>query len=141
MNISFNSVNVDFKFGKSHLLSNLINRIVSDAGKIAGEISVVFTTDEYLLEINKKYLKHYYYTDVITFADNRKDSINGDIYISIDTVRKNSEDCNMGNFEEELCRVVVHGILHLIGFEDETYEKKKLMKNKEDFYLKRMEEL
>lgn len=108
----------------------LINREL----KKMGEISVILCSDKYLLEINIEYLKHNYYTDIITFNYVEGKVISGDLFISVDRVKENSTEFNTG-FIKELYRVIFHGILHLIGYNDKTEEEQKVMRGKEDLYL------
>jgi len=100
------------------------------------ELSIIFCSDEYLLEINKSFLSHNYFTDIITFdlSDKSTNLISGEIYISVDTVRKNAVDYKT-TFENELHRVIFHGILHLCGYKDKKKSDQIIMKQKEDFYL------
>lgn len=100
-----------------------------------GEINIIFCSDSYLLDINRRYLGHDYYTDIITFDNCEKNTLNGDLFISIDCVQANAEEYADGNFEEELDRVMVHGILHLIGYDDHCAEDQKMMRQKENEYL------
>ena len=99
-----------------------------------GEVSIVFCSDDYLLEINKTHLKHDYYTDIITF-DYSETSVSGDLFISIDRVTENANDLKL-LFKDELNRVVVHGVLHLLGFKDKTEEESKEMRFLENQALK-----
>lgn len=138
MEINFYSADIDFNFKKPSLFENTIKSIATDVNKYIGVINVIFTSDDYLFEINKKYLEHYYFTDVITFAENRKNIINGEIYISIDTVKKNSEEFSGNNFQNELFRVIIHGILHLIGYTDKNESEIGIMREREDFYLSKI---
>ncbi|MBQ9253450.1 MAG: rRNA maturation RNase YbeY [Bacteroidales bacterium] len=96
-----------------------------------GEISYIFCSDEKILEINKQYLNHDFYTDIITFDYTENNKINGDIFISIDRVKDNSKkfECS---FEEELLRVIIHGVLHLMGYKDHEEKEEKLMRQKEN---------
>lgn len=94
------------------------------------EISVIFCSDEYLLEINNEYLKHDYYTDIITF-DYYTEAITGDLFISLDRVKENAETNNVA-FENELYRVIAHGVLHLLGYGDKSKEESVLMRKKEN---------
>lgn len=103
--------------------------------KSVGDINFYFTDDSEILEINKKYLAHNYYTDIITFNYCTENSISGDIVISVDTVKSNAKDYNV-TFENELHRVIVHGILHLLGFDDSTEKQKKEIREKENWALK-----
>ena len=99
-----------------------------------GNISVIFCSDNYILDINNRYLQHDYFTDIITFDYTEKNKISGDLFISVDSVRENSIEYGTA-FEDELHRVIVHGILHLIGYDDHTEEEVRVMRAKEDYYL------
>jgi len=116
---------------KRRLYSNWIKSIVNKYGYKLGEINYIFCSDKYILEINRQYLNHDYFTDIITFNYNNDKLISSDIYISIDTVAKNAEYYNV-KFENELNRVMIHGILHLLGFDDKSEDEKIVMRNKED---------
>jgi rRNA maturation RNase YbeY len=105
--------------------------------KKVDEIAYIFCSDAKILEINKQYLRHDYYTDIITFDYSEGDRISGDIFISLDTVKSNSEKFKT-SYNEELHRVVIHGILHLCGFKDNTPEDEKIMREKENEALKLM---
>lgn len=98
--------------------------------RILGEISLIFCSDEYLLQMNKEHLDHDYYTDIITF-DYYEEHISGDLFISVDRVRENANDLNV-EFIQELYRVVVHGTLHLLGFGDKSEEEEILMRKLEN---------
>ena len=102
--------------------------------KKEGEINVIFTNDKTIHRLNKTYLSHDYFTDVIAFDYQEKGEIAGDIYISIDTVKKNAKLYKCP-FNVELQRVIVHGFLHLIGYRDKTEKEKKEMREKESVYL------
>ncbi len=99
-----------------------------------GNVSIIFCSDNYILDINLKYLQHDYFTDIITFNYNEGDYISGDLFISVDSVKENSVMYGT-EFIDELHRVIVHGILHLIGYDDHSEEDQKLMRSKEDYYL------
>lgn len=118
--------NIDYK--KSSLW---IKKIISKHNYKTGDISYIFCSDAYLLEINKKYLSHDYYTDIITFNYNEKIVISGDIFISLDTVHNNSILYKQ-SFETELHRVMIHGVLHLLGYDDHSQIDIKNMRNAED---------
>lgn len=111
----------------------IYNTIINENTKL-GNINYIFCSDEQLLKINIKYLNHDFYTDIITFDYRENDIISGDIFISIDRIKENS-NINKSNFEEELNRVLVHGILHIIGYKDKSIEDSKLMREKENYYL------
>lgn len=102
--------------------------------KVLSPITIVLGDDEWLLNYNKTYLNHDYYTDIITFDYSDDTVVSGDLLISIDRVYDNSNSLNVSR-ETELARVIIHGFLHLIGFKDDTNESKLLMRSKEDFYL------
>ena len=128
-----NYFNEDTKIPKfqRRLYSNWIKSIVNKYGYKLGEINYIFCSDKYILEINRQYLNHDYFTDIITFNYNNDKLISSDIYISIDTVAKNAEYYHV-NFEIELNRVMIHGILHLLGFDDKSEDEKIVMRKKED---------
>ncbi|MDH6251614.1 putative rRNA maturation factor [Chryseobacterium sp. H1D6B] len=107
--------------------------IISEEKKL-GEISYIFCDDEYLLKINQDYLQHDYYTDIITFDYVKGKTISAEIFVSLQRISDNASTLSK-NYEEELRRVLAHGILHLIGYKDKTEEEEKQMRNKEDFYL------
>lgn len=98
-------------------------------------LDYVFCSDDYLLEINKKFLRHDYYTDIITFDLSDADSIKGEIYISIDRVKENAI-LQSAAFKDELARVIFHGALHLCGYKDKKKSEINLMRQKENYYLK-----
>ena len=112
-----------------------INQLINGETKEAGDISVIFCSDEYLLEMNKEHLNHNYYTDIITFNYVEKKVISGDLFISADRVRENANKFNV-TFHQELYRVILHGVLHLVGYNDKTDDEKKVMREKENYYLK-----
>ncbi len=97
------------------------------------ELTYIFTSDEYLRQVNVEYLQHDYYTDIITFPYT-PGAVHGDVFISIERVRDNAQQYGV-SFEHELCRVMVHGLLHLVGYTDETDAERNLMRQKEDEYL------
>ena len=115
-------------------ISNLLEKIVAYEKKNIGEITVIFCSDEYLLQKNIKHLKHYTLTDVITFDYCIDDIISGDIFISIDTVKKNKKTYK-ALLKKEIKRVMIHGVLHLIGYNDITPKDKKIMRKKENLYI------
>lgn len=116
-------------------VSSWIRKVAQRYGKIVGDINYIFCDDIKILEINKKFLKHDYYTDVITFDYSVNDTISGDIFISLETVEANAKDYSV-SFENELRRVMIHGILHLCGQNDQTPEEKQEMRHKEDIALR-----
>jgi rRNA maturation RNase YbeY len=109
--------------------------VITEEKKVLKNINYIFCSDEFLLEFNKKYLNHSTFTDILTFPDDSVSGrISGDIYISIDRIRENSEKYAQP-FEKELHRVMVHGVLHLLGYMDKTKSQKETMTLKEDYYL------
>jgi len=136
MAIHFFSENIDFKLEEKLKIKNWIKKIVLQEKKNLDNLSYIFCDDAYLLEINQEYLDHDTYTDIITFDNGEpgKD-IEGDIFISIERVRENAFNLNIG-FQQELKRVIIHGVLHLLGYKDKTETDKKNMRQKEDDALK-----
>ena len=102
--------------------------------KKLGNINIIFCSDNYILDVNMKYLQHDYFTDIITFDYCEKNVLSGDLFISIDSVRENALFYGT-EFSDELNRVMVHGVLHLAGYDDHTEEEIKTMRSKEDYYL------
>jgi len=111
-----------------------IKTLIETENKKAGDINYIFCSDSYLLTINKEYLNHDYYTDVITFDYVNGDTISGDIFISVDRIKENADTYHI-NFNNELSRVMYHGVLHLCGYKDKTPEEEKVMRAKENYYL------
>ena len=131
MAITFQAENVALPNIKKRATSNWIKVITEEYGKKAGDISYIFCDDAKILEINQTYLHHDFYTDIITFDYSEGDRISGDIFISIDTVRSNAEKYGT-NFDDELHRVIIHGILHLCGLMDKSEADGKKMREAED---------
>ena len=133
--ISLNSVDVvKPKFIKSRQLKPFIKTLVLSEGFVSGDIAIVFCSDEYLLKVNQDFLNHDYYTDIITFDYCENGMINGDLLISLDRVLDNSSK-ESTSFQEELHRVIFHGILHLCGFKDKSKKDIETMRFKESYYL------
>jgi rRNA maturation RNase YbeY len=121
-------------FLKSTHLKNCLKEIILSEKRIAGDISIVLTTDEYVLKVNQDFLQHDYYTDIITFDYCEGNMVSGDLIISLDRVMENSQ-IQLTSIEEELFRVVYHGVLHLCGYGDKTEKEIIEMRAKEAFYL------
>lgn len=96
-----------------------------------GDINIIFCSDPFILEMNNKYLKHNYFTDIITFDNSQDNVVSGDLYISIDTVKSNAKEYS-ATFDNELHRVIIHGILHLLGYNDKTKEQSIVMREMEN---------
>ncbi len=122
-----------FGFPKKSV-QELIFFLIDNEKKAPGDISVIFCSDAYLLNINEQYLGHDYYTDIVTFDYVENSVISGDLFISIDRINDNSKQLGV-SFDEELLRVIIHGVLHLTGYKDKTIPEKKMMREKENFYL------
>jgi probable rRNA maturation factor len=132
--ISFNS-EIDFQLNNETLFSNWISRVILSENKKEGDINYIFCDDEFILEINKQYLNHDYYTDIISFDYSVGNELHGDIFISVERVQENAEDFNV-TFDEELKRVIIHGILHYCGYKDKSEDEEAVMRNKEDEKIK-----
>ena len=105
--------------------------------KELGDVTIIFCSDDYLLEVNRQHLEHDYYTDIITFDYSDFPIVSGDLFISVDRVKENASDFNV-SFEHELHRVIIHGFLHLCGYFDKTNEDQILMRSKENQALSLM---
>jgi len=132
--ISFFKENTAFEIKGKNKVKSWLRNVAGGYGYTIGDLNYIFCDDEYLLDINKQYLGHDYYTDIITFdsretPDSKK--IDGDIFISVDTVRANGEEYGEG-FDREIMRVVSHGLLHLVGFDDHTKAEQKEMRAAEN---------
>jgi len=136
-NIEFNHIDIDVPGLSPEFLRLWIKDIVLSHSKKIGELSYIFCSDDYILNVNKQYLNHDYYTDIITFNYNEGDTVSGDIFISVDTVKSNATAYGNGVFKDELERVIIHGVLHLIGFNDKTEQEQKLMTKQEDIALEK----
>ncbi|MGL4908941.1 MAG: rRNA maturation RNase YbeY [Bacteroidales bacterium] len=135
MAINFINQDVELKFNENkNNIKKWINEIIHSESKLSSTITYIFCDDNYLLDLNKKFLNHDYLTDVITFDYTENDNISGDIFISIDRVKENAEFYKI-NFFCELYRVMIHGILHLCGYEDSSSTLQKKMREKENNYL------
>ena len=117
-------------------LKEAVKDLTQQEGKTLKDLSLVFTDDDYLLEVNKQYLNHDYFTDVITFDYSSFPEVSGDVMISLDRVKDNAATLNQ-SFELEFYRVVFHGVLHLCGYKDKTDADAAVMRIKEDFYINR----
>ena len=133
MAIHFHNEDVIASFNKT-TVTEWLNSCIQDLDYKTGEISIIFCSDDYLLKINKKYLNHDYFTDIITFNYNENNTIIGDLFISIDRVKENAKELKV-DFNNELYRVIIHGVLHLCGYNDKTQDQQKEIRTKEDEYL------
>ena len=129
--ISYSTENVAFPKIRRRETTQWIRRVAQSYGKRVGEVGYLFCDDNHILEVNREYLQHDYYTDIITFDYCEGDTINGDLVISLDTVRSNAELFHK-DYDEELHRVIIHGILHLCGLNDKGPGERELMEAAED---------
>ncbi|WP_333598991.1 rRNA maturation RNase YbeY [Flavobacterium sp.] len=132
--ISFN-YETDFKLEDETTYSDWLSKVISSEIKNEGEINYIFCDDDYLLEINQQYLDHDTLTDIISFDYSIGNELHGDIFISIERVLENALDFNV-DFEEELKRVMAHGVLHYCGYKDKSEEDEKVMRQKEEEKMK-----
>ena len=134
MSINFFNEDVDLLKIKKRNTVAWIKQVIDEHCKKVGDVSFIFCSDTYLLDVNKQYLDHDYFTDVITFDYVEGDVVSGDIFISVDRVEENAKSFST-SFSNELNRVIIHGILHLLGYNDKTDTDKLIMTGKEDLYL------
>ena len=132
MKIIYEASNVKFpKIRRREITRWIRQMIIEHFNKKPGDISYIFCSDEEILKVNQQYLNHDFYTDIITFDYSEGDIISGDMFISLETVKTNSEQYKT-DYDEELLRVMIHGILHLCGYGDKTSIEKKQMRKKEE---------
>ncbi len=132
--VYYHNEDTPFKVTGRLLLRKWINSAIEEEGKLPGDITYIFCSDQYLLELNRSALDHDYYTDIITFDYCEGKTVSGDLFISVDRVEDNAK--NLGNsFRDELHRVMIHGVLHLCGYQDKTKKEEQTMREKEDYYL------
>lgn len=134
MAISFLFEDANFEFSDPKKVENWIIKTIETEKCFTGNVTYIFCSDNYLLDVNRKYLNHDYFTDVITFDYVKNRKISGDIFISVDRITENAKIFNVSR-ENELLRVMIHGVLHLIGYDDQTDEQEEEIHKKEDFYL------
>ena len=134
MNISQHTIDIQFYYSNFSDLINWLYEVIKNEKVKPGELNIIFTSDLYLLTLNNQYLNHDYFTDVLSFDYSTDNVISGDIFISIDRVKENSLTYNI-DFYTELDRVIVHGLLHLIGYNDSELNERKIMQQKEIYYL------
>ncbi len=132
--ITFN-YETKFQLENEQILSNWIQKCIEKEGCELGEINYIFCDDAYLLQLNIKFLQHDTLTDIISFDNSLGKLINGDVFISVERVQENAHIFNV-SFDDEIRRVMIHGVLHYIGFKDKTPAEKETMRAKENEYLK-----
>ncbi len=132
-NISFTSHLIDFSLEQEERYTQVVKQVFADYGKSYSNIQYIFCSDAYLLELNKTHLNHDYYTDILTFPYGTE-LIESDIFISIDRVKENAKTFKV-SFENELARVILHGVLHLVGLDDHSKADTAKMRNQENHYI------
>ena len=132
--IRYYQENIRFELKQKMRNNRWLKMVAGSEMRRLGAINIIFCSDPYILEVNLKYLQHDYFTDIITFDYCEKDILSGDLFISIDSVRENARYYGTA-FEDELDRVMVHGLLHLISYDDHTEEEIAVMRQKENYYL------
>lgn len=138
--ITYNAENVKMPAIKRRLTTAWIKAVAKTFGRKTGDIGYLFVDDEKILEVNRQYLGHDYYTDIITFDYDEGDVISGDLVISLDTVETNAEQFGKA-YDDELCRVIIHGILHLCGINDKGPGEREVMEAHEDKALALLRQL
>lgn len=131
MSINFNVERIDFPPIDVDKVSRWIERVAASYDKRCGNISYVFCDDEHILEVNKAFLQHDYYTDIITFDYSVGRIISGDVFISVDTVMSNAQGLGV-SYDSELLRVIIHGVLHLCGIDDKGPGEREIMERREN---------
>lgn len=138
MAIAFTSQHIDFKLKQGTKIKSWIKRIVELEKKQVGQLNFVFTSDEDILKVNRQFLKHDTYTDIITFDYTEGKKLSADIMISVDRVEDNADKLKIDK-QEELKRVIIHGVLHLCGYKDKSKADSEIMRKKETWALKKFE--
>ena len=132
--VSYFTEDTNFAFTEKRITAKWLKFVAASEAKKLGDIGIIFCSDNYILDVNIKYLQHDYYTDIITFDYCEGNRLSGDLFISIDSVRENASFYGT-EFADELNRVIVHGLLHLIGYDDHTEADIAQMRAKENYYL------
>lgn len=132
--VSYFTQDTSFVFKGKRLNNSWLKMVAGSEIRRLGDISIIFCSDNYILDVNMKYLSHDYFTDIITFDYCEGKTLSGDLFISIDSVRENASFYG-SEFSDELNRVIVHGLLHLIGYDDHNESDRKIMREKENYYL------
>lgn len=133
--ISYDFIDVEIPDFRSEFFDLWLGRLAGHYRVTIDQLAYIFVSDDYLLEMNRTHLDHDYYTDIITFNYNEENSLSGDVFISYDRVKANALEFGNGSVWDELCRVVVHGFLHLTGFNDKTDDESREMRKQEEICL------
>jgi len=134
--ISYEFIDIEIPDFRSEFFNLWLVEIAKSYRKNLGQLSYIFVSDEYLLKMNVEHLGHDFYTDIITFNYNEENSLSGDLFISYDRIKSNANEFGNGSVYDELCRVMVHGLLHLIGYNDKSDLESLNMKTQEEYCLK-----
>lgn len=134
MSFFFAAEDVAFPKIDKKATEKIFTKILFDFSNKLGQINIIFCSEGKILQVNRRFLNHDYLTDIITFQSNENQTINGELYISVETVKSNAKKLNT-SFEKEMKRVLVHGVLHLVGLKDKSPTETALMRKKEDLYL------
>ena len=118
----------------SQKIKRVVIKVIESEGYTPGDLNFIFTPDKRMITINREFLKHNYYTDVITFSELTKSEVSGEVYVGFETVKRNAKNYKV-SYKDELCRVIVHGTLHLCGYNDATDIDRRVMREKEDYWL------
>jgi len=129
---------IKYRIKGSRRVKYLIKKVIRCEKRIPGDLNFVITNDKAIRNINIKFLSRNYYTDVITFDYSKKKIVNGEVYISIDTVRKNALKYKVSLYSE-LLRVIIHGTLHLCGYDDKTDDERNIIRDKEEKWMKELD--
>ncbi len=129
-NINFHSEDIRFKLEKPESIIAALTKIIENHDREVGNINYIFCSDEYLFDLNQRYLQHNFYTDILSFPM-EENPVSGDIFISVDRVEDNAKSLGE-KFDVEIKRVIAHGVLHFLGYKDISNNEKKIMRQKED---------
>lgn len=137
MKIKLYYESIKFRLKDWKKIRNLIVKVISEEGKFSGDLNFILADDKFIREINKKFLNHDANTDVISFNYDNEDNVNGEIYISIESVKRNANNYKV-SYKSEVLRVMIHGVLHLCGYVDEYEEEKIIIHAREDYWMNQM---
>jgi probable rRNA maturation factor len=127
---------IKFRIRRTGEIKKFLEKVITDEKKSPGDLKFIFTNDETEIEINRKFLRHDFYTDIISFDYSSGNLINGEIYISVDTLRKNASKYNV-SINEEVLKLMIHGVLHLCGYRDNSSQQKDIMFGRQEKILKK----
>ena len=137
MNVKLFYDGVEFRLKGWRRIKKLIEKVIAEEGKIPGDLNFILTNDIVQQEMNGQFLKHNYFTDVISFSWGKKNVVDGEVYISVDTVKRNALNYKV-SYDLEILRVIIHGVLHLCGYEDRSTKERKEMRRLENLYMEQV---